>query len=395
MRTVVYRTAARFFCIFNRGFSGLTNGYGRLSAKLVRIAVLMLIVYVGVIAFGLNEFRKTPLGFIPQLDRGYLIIVTQLPPAASLERTDDVNRRAVEIALKVPGVAHAVNIVGFSGATFTNAPNAGAIFVVLDPFEKRAGNPHEFAAAIQGQLFQRLAAIQDGLIFVAAPPPVSGIGNAGGFRMMVEDRAGLGYQALQGAVYAMMGRAAQTPGLVQVYSLFENSTPQLYLDIDRTKAQLLGINIPDVFAALQIYLGSAYVNDFNQFGRTYRVVAQALGKYRADIKDVLNIRVRNHGGDTVPLGAFTTVRTVTAPYRVPRYNLYPAAELDGSAAPGYSQGQAIQIMQKLAAESCRRDSHTSGRRSRSSSCARAIRRCLRLYWRSYSYSWYLRPSSKV
>ena len=339
-----------FFRIFNRGFSGLTNGYGRLSAKLVRIAVLMLIVYAGVIAFGLNEFRKTPLGFIPQLDRGYLIIVTQLPPAASLERTDDVNRRAVEIALKVPGVAHAVNIVGFSGATFTNAPNAGAIFVVLDPFEKRAGNPNRSAAAIQGQLFQRLAAIQDGLIFVAAPPPVSGIGNAGGFRMMVEDRAGLGYQALQGAVYAMMGRAAQTPGLVQVYSLFENSTPQLYLDIDRTKAQLLGINIPDVFAALQIYLGSAYVNDFNLFGRTYRVVAQALDKYRADIKDVLNIRVRNHGGDTVPLGAFTTVRTVTAPYRVPRYNLYPAAELDGSAAPGYSQGQAIQIMEKLAAE---------------------------------------------
>jgi multidrug efflux pump subunit AcrB len=188
------------------------------------------------------------------------------------------------------------------------------------------------------------------LIFVAAPPPVSGIGNAGGFRMMVEDRAGRGSAALQGAVYAMMGRAAQTPGLVQVYSLFENTTPQLYLDIDRIKAQLLGINIPDVFSALQIYLGSAYVNDFNLFGRTYRVVAQAASVNRADYKDVLNIRVRNSGGDTVPLGAFTTVRSVTAPYRVPRYNLYPAAELDGGAAPGYSQGQAIQIMEKLAAE---------------------------------------------
>ncbi len=148
----------------------------------------------------------------------------------------------------------------------------------------------------------------------------------------------------------MMGRAAQTPGLTQVYTLFENTTPQLYLDIDRTKVQLLGINIPDVFAALQIYLGSAYVNDFNLFGRTYRVVAQAQDIYRADTKDVLNIRVRNKAGDTVPLGAFTTVRSVTAPYRVPRYNLYPAAELDGSAAPGYSQGQAIQIMQKLAAQ---------------------------------------------
>ena len=310
----------------------------------------MLVVYAGVIVFGLNEFRKTPIGFIPQLDRGYLIIITQLPPAASLARTDDVNRRAVDIALKIPGIAHAVNIVGFSGATFTNAPNAGAVFVTLSPFEERAKDPRQTAAAIQGQLFMRLQAIKDGLIFVAAPPPVAGIGNAGGFRMMVEDRAGRGSQALQGAVYAMMGRAAQTPGLVQVFSLFENTTPQLYLDIDRVKAQLLGINIPDVFAALQIYLGSAYVNDFNLFGRTYRVVAQADSDYRKSTEDVLRIRVRNNSGNTVPLGAFTTVRTVTGPYRVPRYNLYPAAELDGAAAPGFSQGQAIKIMEQLAAQ---------------------------------------------
>jgi len=199
-------------------------------------------------------------------------------------------------------------------------------------------------------LFQRLSAIHDGLIFVAAPPPVSGIGNAGGFRMMIEDRAGLGFQALQGVTYAMMGKAAQTPGLLQVFSLFENTTPQLYLDIDRTKAQLLGINVPDVFAALQIYLGSAYVNDFNLFGRTFRVVAQARAENRADTVDALKIRVRNNNGETVPLGAFTTVRTVTGPYRVPRYNLYTAAELDGAAAPGYSQGQAIKIMEQLAAQ---------------------------------------------
>jgi len=339
-----------FFRVFNRYFEKLTRGYGWLSARIVRFAVLMLLIYAGIIAFGLNEFRKTPVGFIPQLDRGYLIIVTQLPPAASLARTDEVNRKAVEIALKVPGVAHAVNIVGFSGATFTNAPNAGAIFVTLDDFSKRAKDPQQSAAAIQRTLFGRLQAIQEGLVFVAAPPPVSGIGNAGGFRMMVEDRAGRGYQALQNVAYAMMGRAAQTPGLVQVFSLFENGTPQIYLDIDRTKAQLLGINIPDVFAALQIYLGSSYVNDFNLFGRTYRVVAQARSGDRLDTKDVLKIRVRNSTGESVPLGAFTTVRTVTGPYRVPRYNLYPAAELDGAAAPGYSQGQAIEIMQKLAAE---------------------------------------------
>jgi hydrophobe/amphiphile efflux-1 (HAE1) family protein len=337
-----------FFRIFNRGFAALTRGYGWLSGRLVRIAVLMLVVYAVVIAFGLNEFRKTPVGFIPDVDRGYLIIVTQLPPAASLARTDEVNRRAVDIALKVPGVAHAVNIVGFSGATFTRAPNSGAIFVTLDPFEKRAKDPRQSAGAIVRQLFTRLSTIQDGAIFVVAPPPVSGIGNAGGFRMMIEDRAGLGSQALQGAVYAMMGAAAKTPGVVRVFSLFETKTPQIYLDIDRTKAQLLGIRIPDVFAALQIYLGSAYVNDFNLLGRTYRVIAQSASDYRKETRDILNIRVRNTSGGTVPLGAFTTVQNISGPYRVPRYNLYPAAELDGAAAPGYSQGEAIKIMEKLA-----------------------------------------------
>jgi multidrug efflux pump subunit AcrB len=247
-------------------------------------------------------------------------------------------------------VSGAVNIVGFSGATFSNAPNAGAAFLVLDSFEKRAKDPNQSAEGIQRALFAKLAGIQDALILVVAPPPVAGIGNAGGFRMIVEDRGGRGPEALQAATYAMMGKAAQTPGLQQVFSLFETSTPQIYLDINRTKAQLLGINVSDVFSALQIYLGSAYVNDFNLFGRTFRVVAQAKADERMDTKDVLAIRVRNHNGDTVPLGSFTTVRNVSGPYRVPRYNLYPSAELDGAAAPGYSQGQAMAIMEKLAAE---------------------------------------------
>jgi len=339
-----------FFRGFNYVFDGVGRGYRWLAGKVVRFAAIVLVIYAAILAFGLNGFRHTPQGFIPQLDRGYLIIVTQLPPGAALQRTDEVNRRAVDIALQVPGVAHAVNIVGFSGATFTNAPNAGAIFVTLDPFEERGKDPQKSAAAIQGKLFQRLSAIQEGLVLVVAPPPVSGIGNAGGFRMMVEDRGGRGSGALQSAVYAMMGRAGQTAGLTQVFSLFETSTPQLYLDIDRTKAQLLGINVPDVFNALQTYLGSSYVNDFNLLGRTFRVMAQADSAYRLDSADVLRIRVRNSSGDTVPLGSFTTVRDISGPYRVPRYNLYPAAELDGAAAPGYSQGQAIAIMEKLAAE---------------------------------------------
>jgi hydrophobe/amphiphile efflux-1 (HAE1) family protein len=339
-----------FFRAFNFSFDALGRGYGWLAARVVRFAAVMVVVYAGVILFGLNEFRKAPIGFIPQVDQGYLIIVAQLPGGASLARTDEVNRRIVELAFQVPGITHAVNLVGFSGATFTNAPNSGTVFVALEPFEKRARDPRKSGPALQAALLQKLSVIQDGLVLVIAPPPVRGIGTAGGFRMMVEDRAGRGPEALRAAVAAMMGRAAQTPGLKQVFSLFESSTPQVYLDIDRTKAQMLGINVPDVFGALQTYLGSYYVNDFNLLGRTFRVTAQAEDSYRLDPKDVLQIRVRNSSGNTVPLGSFTTVRDVTGPYRVPRYNLYPAAELDGAPAPGTSQGEAIQTMQQLAAE---------------------------------------------
>ena len=314
------------FRLFNRGFDGLAGGYGWLTRRIVRFAALMLVAYAAILAYGLNEFRKTPAGFIPNQDVGYLIGVVQLPPGAALARTDEVNRHVADIALQTPGVAHAVNIVGFSGATFTNAPNAGAIFMVLEPFEVRARDPRKSAAAIQGALFQRLAGIQEGLVLVVQPPPVRGIGNAGGVRMMIQDRAGKGAQALQGAVTTMVAKASQIPGLIQVFSLFETSTPQLYLDIDRTKAEMLGINVSDVFGALQTYLGSTYVNDFNLLGRTFRVTAQADAPYRLDTRDILKIRVRNSRGDTVPLGSFTTVSNISGPYRVPRHNLYPAAE---------------------------------------------------------------------
>jgi hydrophobe/amphiphile efflux-1 (HAE1) family protein len=339
------------FGVFNYGYDKFAAAYGFFAGKVVRIVALMLVAYIAVIAFGLNEFRRTPAGFIPQLDRGYLIVAAQLPPGAALDRTDAVMRRVAEIAIDTPGVTGGVNIAGFSGASFSVAPNAGAFFAVLAPFDERAGKPEQRASAIRAALSQRLTSIQEAFVVVVEPPPVPGIGNAGGFRMMVQDRAGRGPEALQGAVYAMMGRAAQTPGLSNVFSLFETSTPQLYLDIDRTKAQLLGVNIADVFSTLQIYIGSSYVNDFNLFGRSYRVIAQAEDRSRKDPRDVLALRVRNSAGETVPLGSFTTVRDISGPYRVPRYNLYPAAELDGAAAPGYSQGEAIGIMQRLAAES--------------------------------------------
>jgi hydrophobe/amphiphile efflux-1 (HAE1) family protein len=339
-----------FFRIFNWGFERFAGGYHWLIARAVRFVVIMLVVYVGILAYGFNEFRKTPTGFIPQVDRGYLIVVLQLPPGASLSRTDEIQKRVVEVCLRTPGVAHAVNIVGFNGATFTNAPNSGAMFLTLEPWAERARDPKQSAAGIIGELFKRLAPFQEALILVIQPPPVAGIGNAGGVRMMVEDRAARGSQALLEATTAMVSRAAQTPGLTQVFTLFENSTPQIYLEIDRTKAQLLGINVADVFAALQVYVGSAYVNDFNLLGRVFRVTAQADAAYRRNPGDILKIRVRNSRGETVPLGSFTTVRDIAGPYRVPRYNLYPAAELDATAVPGFSQGQAIAALEKIAAE---------------------------------------------
>ena len=339
-----------FFRGFNWGFDRLGAGYHWLIARAVRYVLIMLVLYVGILAYGLNEFRKTPIGFIPQVDRGYLIVVLQLPAGSSLSRTDEIQQRVVDVALKTPGVAHAVNIVGFNGATFTQAPNSGAVFLTLEPWDKRGRDPKESAAGITAELFKRLAGFQEALILVIQPPPVAGIGNAGGVRMMVEDRAARGSQALLEATTAMVTKASQTPGLTQVFTLFENSTPQIYLDIDRTKAQMLGVNVADVFGELQVYIGSAYVNDFNLLGRTFRVTAQADAPYRRDPSDILKIRVRNESGETVPLGSFTTVRDIAGPYRVPRYNLYPAAELDATAIPGYSQGQVIDALQKIAAE---------------------------------------------
>ena len=344
------RPVRGFFSVFNWGFDRLAGGYHWLIGRVVRIVVIMLVVYAGVIAYGLNEFRRTPVGFIPQVDRGYLIVVLQLPPGASLSRTDEIQKQVVDECLKTPGVAHAVNFVGFNGATFTNAPNSGAIFLTLDPWDDRGRDPNLSAPGIVGELFKRLAHFQEALILVIQPPPVSGIGNAGGVRMMVEDRAGRGSQALLDATNAMVRAASQTPGLTQVFTLFENSTPQIYLDIDRTKAQMLGINAPDLFGALQVYIGSAYVNDFNLLGRTFRVIAQADAPFRRDPRDILKIRVRNSSGDTVPLGSFTTIRDIAGPYRVPRYNLYPAAELDATAVVGYSQGQSIASLEKIATE---------------------------------------------
>jgi hydrophobe/amphiphile efflux-1 (HAE1) family protein len=337
-----------FFSGFNRGFERLSSGYAALTGRVLRVSTLMLVIYGGLIGITYVQFSRTPSGFIPPLDRAYFITAVSLPPGASLERTDQVVRKASEVLLSRPGVAHAVTFAGFDGATFTNAPNSGVIFVPLKPFEERlkAGLT---SAGILNDLRAQMQALREAFVLVLPPPSVPGIGTGGGFKLYVEDRAGRGPRALEQAVGAITGPANQTPGLVQVFTLFNTSTPQVYADIDRTKAEMLGVPITRFFDTLSIYMGSTFVNDFNILGRTYRVTAQADNPFRLSVRDVENLRTRSVSSDMVPLGAVASFHEITGPYRVPRYNLFPAAEIQGSTVPGFSTGQAIAAMEKIVA----------------------------------------------
>jgi multidrug efflux pump len=348
-RSLLTRPIAAFFRGFNSLFDRLSLGYGRLTRGLVRRGAIILVVYAGLIGLTGWQFERAPTGFIPAQDQGYLITVLQLPPGSSLARTDAVVRKAAKIILDTEGVAHAVPFAGLDGATFTNAPNAGAIFAGLAPFPERAAKGLS-ADRILANLHQRLGAIEEAFIIVIPPPPVRGIGNAGGFKMMVQDKRGRGLDALEAATQDLAAAANRTPGLVGVFSLFNTRTPKLYADIDRVKAEILGVSPDKVFEALEVYLGSAYVNDFNYLGRTYRVTAQADGPFRQDVRDIANLKTRNDKGQMVPIGSVATFRDITGPYRVPRYNLYPAAELQGNTLPGFSTGSAIAAMERLAAE---------------------------------------------
>lgn len=345
-RSVLFAPIGLFFRGFNWVFDRLSFGYGALTRKLVRLPVILLLIYGGLLAWTGNTVLTTPTGLIPQMDRGYFIAAFQLPPGASLSRTDAVVRRASEAILATPGVESAVAFVGFDGATFTNAPNTGVVFATLKPFEERAhlglsGN------AILGQIQARLMAEQDAQVLVIPPPPVPGIGTGGGFKLMIQDRAGRGPQELERAVWQVLGAANQTPGIAFAFSLFNTSTPQIRADIDRTRAEMLGVPISRVHEALSIYMGSAFVNDFNLLGRTWRVTAQADMSHRADIGDLGRLRTRTDGGQMVPLGSLATFHETSGPYRMPRYNLFPAAEVQGAALPGISTGQAIAAMEEV------------------------------------------------
>ena len=340
---------ALFGRIFNYGFDKMAGGYALLVRGLIRVSVLVLLVYGGLAYLGYLQFQKTPTGFIPDQNQGYLITVIQLPPGSSLARTDEVVQKATDIILSHPGTAHTAGFAGFDGATFTNAPNAGAIFFTFKDFDtlREMGlTQNDILQQVQGSLF----AIKEALVFIVAPPPVRGIGTAGGWKLYVQDRRGRGYPALEGATQQLVGAGNSTGGLARVFTLFNTATPRLYADIDRVKAEQLGVTPDRIFETLEVYLGSAFVNDFNFLGRTFRVTAQADGQFRDEPRDVANLRTRTDSGGMMPIGSVANFKQTTGPYRVVRYNLYPAASVQGATLPGISTGEAIKRMEATAAE---------------------------------------------
>ena len=334
---------------FNRGFQWLNDAYGRATARIIRMAAMALAVYAGLLGVTGLAFKATPTGFIPEQDQGYLITVVQLPPGSSLARTDKVVRNAIDIILKHPDVAHAVGFAGFDAATFTNAPNGGAIFVPMKNFAERAKRGATVEKVL-GELQGSLGQIQDAVIFMVAPPPVRGIGRGGGWKIYVQDRQGRGVHALEQATQNLVGALNKEPGLTRVFSLFNTATPKLYADIDRVKAEMLSVPVDQVMEALEVYIGSAYVNDFNFLGRTFRVTAQADGVYRDDPNDVNKLYARSTSGAMVPLGTLTTLNDITGPHRVPRYNLFLAAEVQGAKLPGISSGESLDKVEAVAAK---------------------------------------------
>ena len=335
---------SRFARGFNRRFDRLSERYGKLTGRLVRSLAMIGIAYVLLLGVAGWRFWATPTGFIPAQDQGYLIAVVQLPPGSSLQRTDEIVRQAGEIARGNPDVKATLAFAGFDGATFTTAPNAGAIFVTLNPY----GDRKAAADAIANDLRQKMGAITAGNILVVAPPPVRGIGTGGGFKMMIEDRNGAGYPALEAVAFKMMMAANGDPGLTSVFTTFSTKTPRLKADVDRQRAEQMGVPVQNVFSTLGTYLGSSYVNDFNFLGRTFRVTAQADAPYRDDIGDIGRLKTRSASGAMVPLAAVMTLKSDSGPYRVVRYNLYPSAELQGDTKRGFSSGQSLVAMDKLA-----------------------------------------------
>lgn len=337
------------FTPFNKLFDKGAQGYQKLVQKLIRMSVIVLVAYVALVGGTVKLFDAVPGGFIPTQDKQYLVAIAQLPDAASLDRTQEVVMEMEKIALNLPGVAHTVTFPGLSVNGFTNSPNSGIVFVTLEDFANRK-EAHLSAGAIAMQLNQQFMAIDEAFVAVFPPPPIQGLGTTGGFKLQIEDRDNKGFEALFNSLQTVIAKAQQDPALMGLYSSFRIQVPQMDIDIDREQALIQGISLDEVFDALQIYLGSLYVNDFNMFGRTYQVNAQADADFRKDPGQILNMKVRNRLGDMVPLGSVLTVTPTTGPDRVMHYNGYPSAELNGSPAPGYSSDQAQQAIELILAE---------------------------------------------
>ena len=334
----------RFARGFNRGFDKLSKRYAGLTHTLVHALVGVGIAYLVLLALTGWRLGVTPTGFIPSQDQGYLIGVVQLPPGSSLQRTSAVTRQVARIAGKQAGVSGSVAFAGFDGATFTTAPNAGAVFVTLKPQADR----DQTDVQISGALSKAFGSVTAANILVIQPPPVRGIGQGGGWKMMIEDRTNEGYPALAKAAMAMMGAANQAEGIGPTFTTFNIGTPRLKAVIDRERAEQIGVPVGNVFSTLGTYLGSTYINDFNFLGRTWRVTAQADAPYRDEESDIGTLKTRSASGVMVPLSAVLTLNDDSGPYRVVRYNLYPSAELQGTTKPGYSSGQALKTMAAVA-----------------------------------------------
>jgi hydrophobic/amphiphilic exporter-1 (mainly G- bacteria), HAE1 family len=331
---------------FNRFFDAMARGYGKAVGHTVQRPLIALSVFLLLIGVTAIILQQVPLGFIPQQDQGYVIVAVELPKGASLQRTDIVVQRATELMQETPGVKNIIGIVGLSGATFSSSSNSAVMFAMLDPFHKR--DPDTAAPMMVKSLAGILNQIQEANFFIIDPPPVRGLGRGGGFKMLVQDTSGRGLDMLEESTRELIQAANQAPGVERVYTQFGSDTPQYFLDINRTKAEMLNVPIENIFETLQVYLGSAYVNDINLYGRSYRVIAQADAQYRLQADNISSLRARSTSGAMVPIGSVARVQNTTGPDRVVRHNLFPAIEVQGNAAQGFSSGEALVKMEKLA-----------------------------------------------
>jgi hydrophobe/amphiphile efflux-1 (HAE1) family protein len=344
---ILNRLLGGFFSPFNQFFARFSTRYVGGVGRVVRAGGIALFIYGGLIALTYLGFARTPTGFIPPQDKQYLVSFAQLPDAATLDRTEAVIRRMDEIALKQPGVDHAVAFPGLSINGFTNSPNSGIVFVTLKPFEERKSKDLS-AGAIAAALNQQYGGIQEAFIAVFPPPPVMGLGTIGGFRMQIEDRGGVGFEELYKQTQNLLAKGNQNPALQGLFSGYQVNVPQIDAEVDREKAKSQGVSVQELFDTMQVYLGSLYVNDFNAFGRTYPVTAQAEPSFRLQAEDVVRLKTRNAAGDMIPLGSFVSVKQSSGPDRVMHYNSYPTAEINGGPAVGFSSGQAQAAIEQLA-----------------------------------------------